>query len=228
MFSEFEKCPYCGHKLYKLGDGMSKCSDCKRKTSPKRYATIISLIDAFCEGETALSASKRCRLTYPTVLKYYQIFRLLSAQYCEDRYRQNREKNLLEYEEHLYLEKSKRYKADTLFDSRNILTFVLGEEVYTLLMPSLKRFRTPLIHEDLKKVSSKEFSRFLRNSKLTNVAHKENVLNRFWDFFESFIIAFKGVDETFFPYYLKEAEFKFNTPLSQRAEILKDYYFSTH
>jgi transposase-like protein len=38
-------------------------------------------------------------------------------------------------------------------------------------------------------------------------------------------MTFKGVSAEFFPYYLKEAEFKFNTPLMQRREVLEQLYF---
>lgn len=217
-------CIYCQHRLYQLGDGMVKCSVCKKKYSPARINQIKNILNAFCHDENAYSASKSLHLSYVSVLNYYQKFRRLCAQYCEDQYHQNRSADS-QYEEYLYIEKSKRGDKTAIFDAHNFLTFSYGEQVYTLLMPSLGMFKQQFIEDNLEDMYHKEFSKFMRTSKIIKISEYDNVITKFWHYFEHSITAFKGVSNEHFPYYLKEAEFKFNTPLEKRSEILEQLYF---
>ena len=175
-------------------------------------------------GENALDASKKSAITYVTALKYYQQFRHLIAQYCEDQYTHHRGEQV-EYEEYLYIEKSKRRDKTAIFDSHNFLTFGYGERVYTLLMPSLRIFKEQFLEDNLENVYSKEFSKFMRTSKIIKISEHDNAITKFWHYFEEFITPFKGVSGEHFPYYLKEAEFKFNTPIEKRGAILEQLYF---
>lgn len=221
---EIRHCVYCRSPLYVLSDGMVKCSACKKKYSPSRILQIIELIGCFCENENALSVSKSMKLSYTTVLKYYQKFRYLTAEYCEVQYHLYRTQQS-EYEEYLYIEKSKRRDKTAIFDSHNFLTFGYGERVYTLLMPSLGIFKQQFVADNLEEVYLKEFSKFMRTSKIIRISEHDNAITKFWHYFEQFITAYKGISDEHFPYYLKEAEFKFNTPDSRRAEILEQLYF---
>jgi len=221
---EFHHCIFCNHTLYHLADGMVKCSACKKKYSPSRVNQIKSLIDAFCVNENALIASKSLCLSYVTVLNYYKKFRYLCAEYCEAEYHHNRTSES-QYEEYLYIEKSKRNDKTAIFDSHNFLTFGYGNYVYTLLMPSLGMFKQQFVEDNLEEVYSKEFSKFMRTSKIIKISEHDNVITKFWHYFEQFITSFKGVSNDHFPYYLKEAEFKFNTPPSERSKILEQLYF---
>lgn len=221
---EYEVCIYCHHHLYRLSDGMVKCSVCKKKYSQKRVAQIKSLIQLFCEDENALSASKSLQLSYATVLKYYQQFRRTAAEYCEHQYNRNRTAEY-QYEEYLYTEKSKRRDKTAIFDSHNFLTFSYGDKVYTLLMPSLRIFKHQFVEDHLEGVYHKEFSRFMRTSKIIKISEYDNVIEKFWHYFEQFITPYKGVSHEHFPYYLKEAEFKFNTPVQHRSLIIEQLYF---
>ena len=217
-------CIYCSSPLYHLRDGMVKCSQCKKKYSPKRIDQIKTLLIHFCNNENALEASKKSAITYVTTLKYYQQFRQLIAQYCEDQYTYHRGEQA-EYEEYLYIEKSKRRDKTAIFDSHNFLTFGYGERVYTLLMPSLRIFKEQFLEDNLENVYSKEFSKFMRTSKIIKISEYDNAITKFWHYFEQFITPFKGVSNEHFPYYLKEAEFKFNTPIEKRTKVLERLYF---
>jgi transposase-like protein len=130
-----------------------------------------------------------------------------------------------QYEEYLYIEKSKRRDKTAIFDSHNFLTFSYGERVYTLLMPSLGMFKQQFLEDNLEGVYNKEFSKFMRTSKIIKISEHDNAITRFWHYFEQFITTFKGVSNEHFPYYLKEAEFKFNTPIEGRSKILERLYF---
>lgn len=217
-------CIYCHHTLYQLGDGMVKCSVCKKKYSPKKVESTLILIDLFCRDENALSASKTAHISYATVLKYYQYFRKLVIEHCEEEYHlyRNRES---EYEEYIYQEKSKRNEKSAIFDAHNFLTFAYGEKVYNILMPSLNMYKQQFIKDNLEDVYEKEFSHFMRSSKIIKITAHDNTITRFWRYFETFITAFKGVSREYFPYYLKEAEFKFNTPVKRRRDILERLCF---
>ncbi len=219
-------CIYCHHRLYRLNDGMVKCSVCKKKYSPSRIAQIKAILQAFCNDENARTASKALGHSYVSVLNYYQKFRRLCAQHCEEYYHLHRTQDT-QYEEYLYIEKSKRRDKTAIFDSHNFLTFGYGDKVYTLLMPSLGLFKQQFVADNLEEIYHKEFSKFMRTSKIIKVYEHDNVIEKFWYFFEEFITGFKGVSNEHFPYYLKEAEFKFNTPLEKRSEILELLYFGS-
>lgn len=221
---EFRHCIYCNHTLYHLADGMVKCPGCKKKYSPTRVNQIKNLIKLFCDEENALSASTSLNLSYATVLNYYQKFRHLSAEYCEAEYHLHRNEKT-QYEEYLYIEKSKRRDKTAIFDSHNFLTFGYGTKVYTLLMPSLGMYKQQFLEDNLEGVYYKEFSKFMRTSKIIKISEHDNVIEQFWHYFEQFITIFKGVSNEHFPYYLKEAEFKFNTPIEERSAILEKLYF---
>lgn len=221
------RCIYCHNILYKLNDGMVKCSACKKKYSPLRVQQILSVIKLFCSDESALTASKTLRLSYATVLKRYQKFRHLIAEYCETQYHLNRTGES-QYEEYLYLEKSKRHNKKAIFDSHNFLTFEYGNNVYTLLMSSLSHYKQQFLEDNLEDIYYKEFSKFMRTSKIIKISEHDNSISRFWHYFETFITTYKGISDEFFPYYLKEAEFKFNTPIHHRCEILEQLYFRSN
>ncbi len=217
-------CLYCQNTLYRLSDGMVKCSVCKKKYSPSRVNQIKRAIKTFSDDENALCASKSLNLSYATALNYYQKFRHLCAEYCEAQYHQHRTTDS-QYEEYLYIEKSKRHDKTAIFDSHNFLTFSYGARVYTLLMPSLGMFKQQFVADNLEEVYYKEFSKFMRTSKIIKISEHDNIIEQFWHYFEQFITPFKGVSNEHFPYYLKEAEFKFNTPIEKRSTILEKLYF---
>lgn len=218
------RCIYCDHTLYRLNDGMLKCSHCKTKYSPERVNKVITLIHTFCDGENALQASKRLGLSYVSVHKYYNAFRLECAQICEDAYHAVREKPC-EYEEYFYLERSKRHKKQAVFDAHNFLTFDYEGHLYTIVMPTLQKYRQQFIDDNLEDIYASEFARFKRKSRIINVSKHLNRIVEFWNYFEASILTYKGVSTENFPLYLKELEFKFNYDLQRQKELLEHYYY---
>ena len=220
----FNECIYCNHKLYRLGDGMLKCSHCKKKYSPERINKILTLIDSFCANESALHASKRLHISYVSTHKYYDMFRLCCAKVSEMEYEQKRDGSC-EYEEYFYLEKSKKNDINSVFDAHNFLTFDYDNHIYTLEMPSLQKYKRQFSDDSVKRVFDKEFIKFKRNSRIIKVSKQFNKIAEFWNYFESFILSYKGVSTEYFGMYLKEAEFKFNHPLQEQKKLLQKQYF---
>ncbi|KIM12755.1 MAG: hypothetical protein KU37_02445 [Sulfuricurvum sp. PC08-66] len=218
------ECIACNGATYTLGDGRLRCKVCRKTFSPKRIAHVERLIEAFCSDLTAHQASQTLELSYPTVCHTYQKLRTLVSHYCEAQYQHNRAQPW-EYEEYLYIEASKRHRREAIFESHTILTFGQGDQVYTLLMPSLVQYKTALIDSNLQEVYHKEMATFMRTSKIRKITRHDTIMQHFWHYFEAFMLPYKGISEAYFASYLKEAEFKFNTPQKHRATIVKKLYF---
>ncbi len=219
-----QECLYCHHPLYKLGNGMLKCSHCKKKQSPERINKVMTLISCFTDDETALSVSKRLGLSYVSVHSYYETFRQLSAVLCESQYEAIRHLNC-EYEEYYYLEQSKRQKKSAVFDAHNFLSFDYEGHLYNIIMPSLQQYRQHFIEDSLEDVYNSEFIRFKRKSRIIKVTKRYNNIVKFWDYFEHSIVRYKGVSNSAFAYYLKEIEFKFNHDKKRQYTLLEEAYF---
>jgi len=213
------KCIYCNHaKLYTLKSGQMKCAKCKKKFSPKKIDTQLKLIEAFCENLTVNEASKQLSINYITVKKRYEFFRQLIANFLEEEYR---DKAVIEYDEYIYLEKSKKKVKENIFDAQNFLTFAYEEKVYNLLMPNLNKYKNQFLEEGTDGVYFKEFSKFMMLNKISKTRKRENIITQFWLFFEDAILKYKCVSSENFFYYLKEIEFKFNYEKSAQEEILR-------
>lgn len=219
-----KECIYCTHVLYKLNDGMLKCSFCKKKYSPSRVNKIFTLINAFCHDESTLSCSKRLHLSYVSVQSYYEEFRHICAEVCELQYHQVRNKSCA-YEEYFYLEHSKRNKKSAVFDAHNFLSFDYYGHIYNILMPSLQKYKQQFLNDNLEQIYTHEFSKFKRKSYIIKASKQKNKIELFWKYFEYSILHYKGVSNEAFPLYLKEIEFKFNHALNQRKSVLQEYYF---
>lgn len=219
------ECLFCQYPhLYRLNDGMLKCSRCRSKYSPERINKIMTLIDCFCQGENALQTSRRLDLSYVSVHRYYALFRQYAARICEDEYETLRHKPC-EYEEYFYLERSKRHRMEAVFDAHNFLTFDYEGHLYTIVMPTLQRYRQQFIDDNLQELYAGEFARFKRKSRIIKVSKQLNRIVRFWDYFENAILTHKGVSTENFPLYLKEIEFKFNHSVPVQKTLLEQYYF---
>jgi len=219
------ECLYCEHSLYQLGDGMLKCSHCKKKQSPERINKVITLINCFSNDETALSASKRLGLSYVSVHNYYDTFRRLAALICETQYEALRHVSC-EYEEYFYLEQSKRLKKSAVFDAHNFLSFDYEGHLYNIIMPSLQQYRQQFTEDHLEDVYNSEFMRFKRKSRIIKVTKRYNYIVKFWEYFERSIVRYKGVSSETFAYYLKEIEFKFNHDKARQQTLLEEAYFT--
>jgi len=218
------ECIYCNNFVYHLSDGRVKCSVCHKKTSKKRINKILNLIEIYVSNVSALEASKRVGISYVSVQKYYKDFRILSATICEREYEQLREKNC-EYEEYMYQENSKKNKDDVIFDAHNFLTFDYDGHIYTILMPSLQRYKKQFLEDNLDKNYIKEFKKFQRDYKIIKVSKHLNNIVKFWDYFEKEILKYKGVNYNSFIYFLKEFEFKYNHKKDEAIDLIVKEYF---
>ena len=217
--------PCCHAAAYALNDGMLKCSDCRRRYSPRKAEKDRHIIDAFAEGLTASEAARRSGMSYPTVRNRFHTFRFLVTTFLEEAYEQ-RTDEVREFEEYLYLEASKRGEKANIFDAYNFITFDYGGRVYNLMMPSLARFKQGFIDDGLDELYHTEFSKYLKRHKIAKLEKKMNRITEFWLFFETFVTRFKGVNSEHFPYFLKEAEFRFNYPPDEQRTILEQLWFA--
>ena len=226
MVLYFMNCPYCNHSnIYTLATGQSKCAKCLKKFSTKKIKKDIELVEAFCDNKSANEFAKEIGVNYLTVKKKYELFRALIGNYLEEQYNQY---EVQEYDEYIYLPKSKKKIAKNIFDSKNFLTFNYNStKVYNLLMPKLNNYKEQFLDDGLEETYFKEFSRFMMFNKIAKTTKRDNTITQFWNFFEESIVKYKGVDNENFIYYLKECEFKFNYSKEEAREILL-YLLSSH
>ena len=219
------KCIYCKSKTYKLKNGYRKCAVCKKKFSPFKIEKEEKILKCFCSDLTALECSKKTKLNYITVKKKYEEFRKSIAIFAEKDF--EKKKEVIEFDEYLYLEKNKRKGKKNIFDAYNFLTFDYGGKIYNLMMPDLSRYKTSFLKDSLEEVYYKEFEKFLKLNRVAKLKSSKNLITKFWNFFENFICKYKGVSRENFFYYLKEAEFKFNFSKKEQEEILKKMYIDS-
>jgi len=212
-------CIYCNNKkLYELKSGQLKCSECKKKFSLQKVQRDFELIECFTKNLTANQTANEFGMNYLTVKTRFELFRRVIANFLEDEYQG---KDILEYDEYIYLNKSKKKVKENIFDAQNFLTFHYEDKIYNLLMPNLKRYKNEFLDSGAQEAHFKEFSKFMMLNKISKTQKRENIITKFWIFFEETILKYKGVrDENFF-YYLKEIEFKFNYSQEEQIQILK-------
>ncbi|NOX15734.1 MAG: IS1595 family transposase [Epsilonproteobacteria bacterium] len=216
------RCPKCNSiKLYKLKSKQLKCSTCRAKFSPARIHRDLSVIKIFCDNFTINQASIKLGLNYVTIKNRYEIFRKLVANFLEDKYQ---DKKVIEYDEYIYLEKSKKKIDENIFDAQNFLTFHYKDKIYNLLMPNLNRYKNQFLSDGMDKAYFNEFSKFMMLNKIAKIQNRENLITKFWIFFEKSITKYKGIKNDNFFYYLKEIEFKFNYTKEEQENILKNLY----
>ncbi|MBU1927640.1 transposase [bacterium] len=212
------QCIYCNNKkLYELKSGQLKCSQCKKKFSPKKIQTDLTLIECFCNDLSVNAAAKALHLNYATVKVRYELFRNLIASFSEQEYQ---DKNVKEYDEYIYLPQSKKKIKENIFDAQNFLSFHYDDKIYNLLMPNLKVYKKQFLDDGAQTIYFKEFSKFMMHNKISKTQKRENSITKFWLFFEESILKYKGVNDDNFINYLKEIEFKFNYNTEKRKEIL--------
>ncbi|UPT78475.1 transposase [Sulfurovum sp. XGS-02] len=147
-----------------------------------------------------------------TIQKYYQKFRKIITLYCDRKYRQNTDK-IDEYDEYLYLPKSLKKNDKNIDKLQHFLTLSYEGKVYNLMMPTIQYF-----DYDTNDQGNKLLLKYQRFHKVAKLKKFDNTITKFWTFFETFILQYKGVSDEQFIYYLKEAEWRFNsTKEEQRA-----------
>jgi len=221
MLKSSMNCIYCNNnKLYLLKTSQLKCSKCKRKFNPKKIHRDLALVKLFCRGATATQAKEKLQLNYVTVKKHYHDFRKLIANFLEEQYK---ESVVIEYDEYIYLEKSKKKIKENIFDAQNFLTFHYEDKIFNLLMPDLRSYKNQFLDDGAQDAYFKEFSKFMILNKISKTQKRDNLITQFWIFFEEFILKYKGIKSEYFFYYLKEAEFKFNYSLHEQEALLTQF-----
>lgn len=181
-------------------------------------------MECFLLNISAFEASKLYSASYVSVKKYYHDFRLLSALISEKEFEHVREKQV-EYEEYFYIEKSKKNQKNALFDAYNFLTFDYEGHIYTILMPSLQKYKSQFLEDKIEDAYIEELQKFKRRSKIIKISKYYNNIVKFWKYFEQNITIYKGISSEYFAYYLKEFEFKFNHSKEEAMELLVQNYF---
>ena len=216
------RCPYCNHSVtYKLKTGQEKCSKCKRKFSTNKILQEQKICEYFCNNKNINETAKSLQVNYKTVQKKFVYYREYLISYLEEQYEQFETK---EYDEYVYLPKTKKKIKENIFEAQNFLTFCYDEnKVYNLLMPNLSRYKQQFLSDNLEEVYFKEFSRFMMFNKIAKTKQLDNTIIKFWNFFENYIIKYKGINDANFFYYLKECEFKFNYTKEEQLKILSEF-----
>ena len=216
------RCPYCNHSVtYKLKTGQEKCSKCKRKFSTNKILQEQKICEYFCNNKNINETAKSLQVNYKTVQKKFVYYREYLISYLEEQYEQFETK---EYDEYVYLPKTKKKIKENIFEAQNFLTFWYDEnKVYNLLMPNLSRYKQQFLSDNLEEVYFKEFSRFMMFNKIAKTKQLDNTIIKFWNFFENYIIKYKGINDANFFYYLKECEFKFNYTKEEQLKILSGF-----
>jgi len=219
------RCVHCGGKLYRLKDGRVKCAACRRRYSPRQAAVRLRLIEAFCKDLTAKEAAESAGVSYLTAKNFYDRLRSPLLPWLEEAYARHRDE-ILEYDEYIYLDHTKRRDKRHIFDAHNFLTFDYGGKVYNILMPPLNRYKHSFLQDGLEELYYDEFSKFLKIHRIAKLRSLDNTIVAFWRYFDDFMKKYKGVRPENFVYYLKEAEFKFNHPdPDERADCLRLLFF---
>ncbi|MDM5263968.1 transposase [Sulfurovum sp. XTW-4] len=210
------KCIYCKYPYtYLLKDNQRKCGQCKRKFSPRKLEREQKLRSLFIEGYNARETSIKTGMHFSTVQKYYENFRIAIALYADEQY-QLHAKNITGYDEYLYLPKTLKIKKN-IHKLQHFLTLSYENKVYNLMMPTLQHFNFDIADEKEQKILLK----YLRFNKITKLTKAQNTITQFWEFFEEFILQYKGVSNEQFIFYLKEAEWRFNYSKSELIHSLK-------
>ncbi|MCF6245112.1 MAG: transposase [Sulfurovum sp.] len=200
------KCIYCEHPYtYLLADNQCKCGKCKRKFSLRKIEREKKLYSLFSEGVNASGASKQTGMHFATVQKRYDKFRRNLALYADELYQLNSHR-VTGYDEYLYLPKS--LKVERNIDKlQHFLTMSYDNTVYNIMLPKTKRSVLLTDNEQEDKLLLK----YLKFNKVAKLSKAQSTITEFWDYFENFICQYKGVSDEQFIYYLKEAEWRFNT-----------------
>lgn len=242
-------CNRCrGYKIYSISSGRYRCKRCRYTFSdftgrwinklriPRRdWLYILKLFEL---EVSARKACKEIRLSYPTVLKGYNIIR----------------RAILVQDEEFPLLKGEIEADDTYFGGRRkgrrgrgaegkVPVFGIIERrgkvkvevvkdvtASTLLSLAIKRVhRGSIVYTDkFKSYDSLMFCgyRHLRIDHAKKFVQGKvyiNTLEGFWAFAKERLIKFHGVSKRNFPFYLKEMEFRYNYRGENIFEILAKY-----
>jgi transposase-like protein len=141
---------------------------------------------------------------FATVQKYYEKFRRNIAIHSDNAYQRNSDR-VTGYDEYLYLPKSLKVE-ENIHKLQHFLTLSYDDKVYNIMMPKTKRHH----FDDHGEQDNKLLLKYLTFNKIAKLSKAQTTITRFWDYFETFILQYKGVSDEQFIFYLKEAEWRFN------------------
>lgn len=175
------RCPYCNHSItYKLKTGQEKCSKCKKKFSPTKIDLEQKICESFCNDKNINETAKSLKINYITVQKRFKSYREYIISYQEEQYSLH---ETIQYDEYVYLPKSKKKIKENIFEAQNFLTFCYEKnKVYNLLMPNLNRYKQQFQSDNLEEVYFKEFSHFMMFNKIAKTNKLDNPIIKFWHF----------------------------------------------
>ncbi len=222
MVCIFMKCPACNNKtFYDLKDGRKKCKKCGKRFSPKKIEMRQKMTECFCNDLNAYECSERLSVSYIKAKTFYDKTRKKIALFLEKSFDQEK---VLEYDEYIYLEKSKRGDKRNIFDAFSFLTFEYEEKIYNVLLEDLSKFKTQFLIDGVEDAYYKEFSKNMMFNRISKLQKRDNLIVKFWDFFEEYILRYRGIRRENFFFYLKECEFKFNYTKEEQMIIISKLY----
>jgi transposase len=194
-------CIYCQNKTtYLLSDGIRKCSQCRRKFSPKKIAREKVLIGLFLSASkipvTALGDKPGININ--TIKKHFMIIRKKIALFLDKEFERNIAK-IDEYDEHIYCQKNSKSTKNCRF-----ISFSFEDKIYTLLLQE----------------NIEQKNRLENFYKMIKVKKDSSTITDFWNYFKVFIAKHRGVARENLIYYIKEAEFRYNYSKEEQKEIL--------
>ena len=216
------KCIYCKHnKLYNITKTQVKCASCKRKFSIKKILQNENIINYFINNLTINQCANKLNLNYITVKNTYEKIRKNISIYLENNYNSSK---VNAYEEYVYMPKSSKNKKENIFNAKNFMCFEYENKIFTLLMPSLLRYKEQFLDDGATEIYYKEFSKFLMFNKISKNKKEQTLIHQFLYYFEDEILKYKGISDDKFFYYLKEIEFKFNYSKDEQEKILLNIF----
>jgi len=193
-------CPYCNNtKTYNLANNQKRCARCRRKFSIKKIKQKELLWECFKKGINATHCAKSQKMHIATVLKHFMNFRIEIAIEADKEYNNNSHK-VTGYDEYLYLPKSLKVE-ENIHKLQHFLTLSYEDKVYNIMMPSIKKYGSN---------PDKLLLKYLQFNRVSKISTAQNTITKFWNYFEEFILQYKGVNSENFIYYLKEAEWRYN------------------
>lgn len=103
----------------------------------------------------------------------------------------------LYHEKSFFVQEYEEYR----YKNVSIIGMIIDDSIYTLLLPPQKMPPN-------------------RFQKVSYVKKFDSSLQEFWSYLETFMKQYYGVEQQYFSDYLKEAEFRYNTPKKEQLLIL--------
>ncbi|HIP53992.1 MAG TPA: transposase [Sulfurimonas autotrophica] len=202
------KCIYCNNPYtYLLADSQRKCSQCKRKFSPKKRERELLVYTHFQAGDTARKTALATKMHFATIQNYFEKFRHDILLYSDKIYQHNSHR-VTDYDEYLYLPKSLKAE-ENIEKMQHFLTLAYDNTIYCIMMPKTKN----ALIDNNSRANKKLLLKYFTFNKISKLSKSSTIITDFWNYFEEFICQFRGISEDKFILYLKEAEWRFNTNL---------------